>query len=113
MAKQNASPPSDDSKPAKAKRAGKSLAKSGKTPASKTPASKTPASKASKPELKPLGAHLAELLNPALNKPHVSAYDIPESAAPGAMEEAPQAGFDAGDSTPVLASDAVSATMQS
>ena len=103
MAKQNASSSNDDSKSAKPKRAARSPAKSGKAPASK----------ASKPELKPLDAHLAELLNPALNKPHVSAYDLPDGKAPGAMEEAPQAGFAAGDSTPVLASDAVSATMQS
>ncbi|KPQ09862.1 MAG: excinuclease ABC subunit UvrB [Saliniramus fredricksonii] len=113
MARQKTSPSprnvsSDDSAASKPAR------KAPKAPA-KSPAKsgKAPASKASKPELKPLDAHLAELLNPALNKPHVSAYDLPGGKAPGAMEEAPQAGFAAGDSTPVLASDAVSATMQS
>ncbi|TVR08136.1 MAG: excinuclease ABC subunit UvrB [Salinarimonadaceae bacterium] len=78
-------------------------AKSGRPKASRA---KGPSSKASKPVLKPLDEHLAALLNPALNKPHVSAY--PEDG----FGEAPQAGFEA-DATPVIASDAVSATMQS
>ena len=52
-------------------------------------------------QLKPLDAHLAELLNPALNKPHVSAYTCP-TARPPRDGGTPQAGFAAGDSTPVL-----------
>ncbi len=45
---------------------------------------KTPRSKASKPDVKPLGEHLAALLNPALNEKR-----------PG-LEEGPQAAYDAG-----------------
>ena len=47
----------------------------------KKPASRTPASKAAKPNVQPLGDHLAALLNPALVK---------------GFGEAPQAGFDSG-----------------
>ena len=47
----------------------------------KKPASRTPASKAAKPNVQPLGDHLAALLNPALVK---------------GFGEAPQASFDAG-----------------
>ncbi len=54
-----------------------------KSPAkpSKKPASRTPASKAAKPNVQPLGDHLAALLNPALVK---------------GFGESPQAGFDSG-----------------
>jgi excinuclease ABC subunit B len=56
------------------------MAKSSKNPARPTSA------KASKPELKPLGEHLAALLSPAQNRP-----------APGSgFNEAPQAGYSAG-----------------
>ena len=47
----------------------------------KKPASRTPASKAAKPNVQPLGDHLAALLNPALVK---------------GFGESPQAGFDSG-----------------
>ena len=50
----------------------------------KAPSGKSPRSKASKPQLQPLGEHLAALLNPALN------------ARPAGVEEAPQAGYEAG-----------------
>ena len=54
------------------------MAKSSRNPTS------TPRSKASRPDVHPLGEHLAALLNPALNE-----------RRPG-LEEAPQAGFDSG-----------------
>ena len=55
------------------------MAKSSRNPTS------TPRSKASRPDVHPLGEHLAALLNPALNE-----------RRPG-LEEAPQAGFDSGE----------------
>ena len=48
---------------------------------------RTPRSRASRPDVHPLGEHLAALLNPALNE-----------RRPG-LEEAPQAGFDSGEAT--------------
>ncbi len=69
----------------------------------------TPRSRAARPELVPLDAHLAELLNPALNKgragPGAAASDRADlqaknrarakPPAPGGFGEAPQAGYDA------------------
>jgi excinuclease ABC subunit B len=49
---------------------------------------KSSRAKASRPELKPLDEHLAELLNPALNQPARS-----RQAPRGGFGEAPQAGF--------------------
>src|SRR5437588_8478493 len=49
-------------------------------------------SKAAKPVVKPLGEHLAALLNPALSEENRSdAYPTPQG-----FGEAPQAGFDSG-----------------
>ena len=48
---------------------------------------RTPRSRASRPDVHPLGEHLAALLNPALNE-----------RRPG-LEEAPQAGFDSGEAS--------------
>ncbi len=52
-------------------------------------ASRTPRSKASKPELKPLGEHLAALLNPALNERQQGFAEAPQRAfeASGFREE--------------------------
>jgi excinuclease ABC subunit B len=55
----------------------------------KAPKPRTPRSKASKPEVKPLGEHLAALLNPALNQ-----------RQPG-FAEAPVAAYDAGEVTSI------------
>jgi excinuclease ABC subunit B len=55
--------------------------------ATKTAATKTPRSKASKPDVKPLGEHLAALLNPALNEKQQGFHD--------GFEEAPQSAYDA------------------
>ena len=62
------------------------------------PAPKKPRSsgKASKPELKPLDAHLAELLNPALNRERKNA-----EGDRGGLGEAPQAGFAVGDAADI------------
>ena len=57
-------------------------------PAAKPAGAKSPRSKASKPEVQPLGEHLAALLNPALNEP-------PAKLSEG-FSEALQAGYDAG-----------------
>jgi excinuclease ABC subunit B len=97
MAKTSDKTPENDNSATKPRKvAGKVAGKAGGKP------------KASKPELKPLDAHLAELLNPALNKPHVSAYS--DDGRDEGFAEAPQAAFET--KTPVLAADAVSATMQ-
>src|SRR5436305_15102894 len=54
--------------------------------------SQGPKSKAAKPVVKPLGEHLAALLNPALSEENRSdAYPTPQG-----FGEAPQAGFDSG-----------------
>ncbi len=75
------------------------------------PAPKKPrpsSGKASKPELKPLDAHLAELLNPALNRERAAAAAPPlkrgtqkDTSAPPGFGEAPQAGFAIGETADV------------
>src|SRR5947209_8704923 len=74
------------------------MPKSPKPPDSPAPSrprgakSQGPKSKAAKPVVKPLGEHLAALLNPALSEENRSdAYPTPQG-----FGEAPQAGFDSG-----------------
>src|SRR5947209_20555082 len=74
------------------------MPKSPKPPDSPAPArprgakAQGPKSKAAKPVVKPLGAPLAALLNPALSEENRSdAYPTPQG-----FGEAPQAGFDSG-----------------
>jgi excinuclease ABC subunit B len=74
------------------------MPKSPKPPDSPAPArprgakAQEPKSKAAKPVVRPLGEHLAALLNPALSEENRSdAYPTPQG-----FGEAPQAGFDSG-----------------
>ena len=64
--------------------------KTAKSPAKST--AKSPRSRASRPDVQPLGEHLASLLNPKLNE-----YKQTERDRNRGLEEAPQSGFDAPD----------------
>ncbi len=62
----------------------------------KSPA-RSPRSRASRPNVQPLGEHLASLLNPKLNENKLNEYKQTERDRGRGLKEAPQSGFDAPD----------------